>query len=88
MTEGLSEGLPAPARSLYPARRIAVALLFLANGLYIGAWSPKVPEIAERLGLTPLYVGLMLVLFGLGSIIIMPIAGSRIARYEIGRAHV
>jgi hypothetical protein len=38
----------------YPRERIAVKLLFLANGLYAGAWSLKVPELAERLVLSPL----------------------------------
>ena len=65
----------------YPRERIAVKLLFLANGLYAGAWSLKVPELAERLALSPFYVSLLVVCYGIGSIIIMPIAGARIARY-------
>jgi fucose permease len=65
----------------YPKERVAVKLLFLANGLYAGAWSLKVPELAERLVLSPFYVSLLVVCYGLGSIIIMPIAGSQIARH-------
>lgn len=64
----------------YPRERIAVKLLFLANGLYAGAWSLKVPELAERLVLSPFYVSLLVVCYGIGSITIMPIAGSQIAR--------
>ena len=63
----------------YPRERIAVKLLFLANGLYAGAWSLKVPELAGRLELTPFYVSLLVVCYGIGSITIMPIAGSQIA---------
>jgi fucose permease len=65
----------------YPRERIAVKLLFLANGLYAGAWSLKVPELAERLMLSPFYVSLLVVCYGIGSITIMPVAGSQIARY-------
>ena len=65
----------------YPRERIAVKLLFLANGLYAGAWSLKVPELAERLVLSPFHVSLLVVCYGIGSITIMPIAGSQIARY-------
>lgn len=65
----------------FPKGRIAVSLLFLANGLYVGAWSPKIPVIAADLGLTAQYIGFLLVAFGVGSITIMPIAGAQIARY-------
>jgi predicted MFS family arabinose efflux permease len=65
----------------YPRERIAVCLLFLANGLYIGGWSAKIPEISARLALTPQLVGLLLVAFGVGSIVIMPISGAQIARF-------
>ncbi|MBX9459013.1 MAG: MFS transporter [Rhizobium sp.] len=64
----------------YPRERIAVKLLFLANGLYAGAWSLKVPELAERLILSPFYISLLVVCYGVGSITIMPIAGAQIAR--------
>jgi MFS family permease len=72
---------PATLTGTLPKERIAVCLLFLANGLYIGAWTPKIPEIAARLALSPQYIGLLLVAFGVGSISIMPIAGSQIARF-------
>lgn len=65
----------------YPRERIAVKLLFLANGLYAGAWSLKVPELAERLVLSPFYISLLVVCYGVGSITIMPIAGTQIARH-------
>jgi fucose permease len=61
--------------------RIGVALLFLMNGFMIGAWAPKIPEFASRLDLSEKSLGLMILTFGLGSIIMMPIAGSQIARF-------
>lgn len=61
--------------------RIGVALLFLMNGFLIGAWAPKIPEFASRLGLDEAKLGIMILLFGLGSLVMMPIAGSQIARF-------
>lgn len=72
------------ARSSKPAvtpERIGVALLFLMNGFMIGAWAPKIPDFASRLELSEKSLGLMILTFGLGSIIMMPIAGSQIARF-------
>lgn len=72
---------PAALSGRYPKGRVAACLLFLANGLYIGAWSAKIPELSLRLSLTPQYVGLLLVAFGIGSLVIMPISGGQIARF-------
>lgn len=72
---------PAQLTGLFPKERIAVCLLFLANGLYIGAWSLKIPELSERLDLSPFYIALIVVFFGLGSITIMPLCGAQIAKF-------
>jgi MFS family permease len=61
--------------------RIGVSLLFLMNGFMIGAWAPKIPEFASRLGLSESTLGLMILTFGLGSIVMMPLAGSQIAKF-------
>lgn len=81
MTDQSLPTRPAALTGTYPKERIAVSLLFLANGLYVGAWSVKVPELAGRLSLSPFYMSLIVVFFGLGSITIMPLCGARIARY-------
>jgi fucose permease len=74
--------LSAPALTgRYPRERIGVKLLFLANGLYAGAWSLKVPELADRLVLSPFYVSLLVVCYGVGSVTIMPFCGAAIARH-------
>jgi predicted MFS family arabinose efflux permease len=65
--------------------RAGVALLFLMNGFLIGAWAPKIPEFASRLALSEKSLGLMILVFGLGSIVLMPIAGSQIARFGSNR---
>ncbi|MBB3313925.1 fucose permease [Rhizobium sp. BK196] len=61
--------------------RAAVSLLFLMNGFVIGSWAPKIPDFAERLGLTKFELGLMILVFGFGSLVMMPIAGAQIARH-------
>ncbi|MBU2326682.1 MAG: MFS transporter, partial [Alphaproteobacteria bacterium] len=61
--------------------RVAVALLFFLNGLVIGAWAPKIPFFSQALGLTELLLGVMIFVFGIGSLVMMPIAGMQIARY-------
>jgi MFS family permease len=72
----------APASAaLFTRERLGVSLLFLMNGFMIGAWAPKIPEFASRLGLSESSLGLMILTFGLGSIVMMPLAGSQIARY-------
>src|ERR1700712_5282913 len=59
--------------------RVAVSLLFLMNGFTVGCWAPKIPEFAERLQLSKFELGLMILCFGMGSLVMMPIAGTQIA---------
>lgn len=66
---------------LLTPERAGVSLLFLMNGFMIGAWAPKIPDFAARLDLDAKALGLLILTFGLGSIVMMPIAGSRIARF-------
>lgn len=61
--------------------RVAVSLLFLMNGFMVGCWAPKIPEFAERLQLSKFQLGLMILVFGVGSLTLMPIAGTQIARF-------
>lgn len=60
--------------------RLAVSLLFLMNGFVAGSWAPKIPEFKDRLGIGEGVLGLLILGFGLGSLVLMPIAGGLIAR--------
>lgn len=72
---------PATVRQGYmPKTRLAVSLLFLMNGFVTGSWAPKIPEFKERLGIGEGTLGLLILVFGIGSLVLMPIAGSFIAR--------
>ncbi|TCU36097.1 MFS transporter [Rhizobium azibense] len=68
-------------RGFLPKSRVAVSLLFLMNGFVVGCWAPKIPDFAERLELSKFQLGLMILVFGLGSLTLMPIAGAQIARH-------
>ena len=65
----------------FPAERFGISLLFLMNGFVAGSWSPKIPEFKARLGLTETGVGLMIMAFGIGSLIAMPLVGAIISRH-------
>ncbi len=70
------------ARLPYMTRaRLGVALLFLMNGFMMGSWAPMIPEFARRLSLSESALGLVILVFGLGSLACMPVAGSQIARF-------
>ena len=70
------------SRPRYMSRyRFAVSLLFLMNGFFMGTWAPKIPIFAEKLALSEGELGLMILLFGLGSIIAMPLTGIVNARF-------
>jgi MFS family permease len=45
-----------------------VALLFFGNGLVVGSWLPRLPEIRDRLGIDLAAIGFTLALGGLGSL--------------------
>lgn len=73
------------SRSYFPPPRIAVSGLFLMNGTFVGAWAPKIPEFASRLSLSESALGVMIVCFGIGSLVLMPIAGILIAHFGTAR---
>ena len=71
------------ARSLHRAR-IAVATMFLVNGMLFGDWVPRIPMIKDRVhaGTGPL--GLALLGIAVGALLTKPSAGRLVARYGSG----
>lgn len=55
-------------------------LTFLLSGLCMGAWAPLVPYARTRAGIDDGALGLLLLCLGLGSLVMMPIAGILNAR--------
>lgn len=60
--------------------RWAVAAMFFANGFILGAWAPQIPLFLARLGISETTLGLLILGFGLGALVSMPLAGWMIAR--------
>ena len=58
-----------------------MSLAFLVNGFVLGNWTPQVPLLAERLGLSESQLGLLILVFGLGAIAAMPLVGAATARF-------
>lgn len=73
---------PAAARrSGYMSKnRLAVSLLFLMNGFVTGSWALHIPEIKSRFAIGESTLGLLILGFGFGSLVLMPTSGALIAR--------
>lgn len=61
--------------------RLAVSTLFLVNGFLVGSWAPKIPVLMNRLAITESIMGLLILVFGLGSIVMMPVIGALTAKH-------
>ena len=71
-----------------PRERAAVSALFLANGYVVGSWAPKIPSFKADLGIDEGVLGLMILAFGIGSLLTMPLIGAVIAREGSRRVSV
>ena len=65
-----------------------MALLFFVNGVVIGSWLPRLPEIRDRLGIDLGALGFTLALGGLGSLVGSSISGVMVGRLGARRAAV
>ncbi|MEZ5721411.1 MAG: MFS transporter [Paracoccaceae bacterium] len=53
----------------------AVVAMFALNGAFFGTWASRVPAVAEKFGLGPGALGLVLLAIGLGAVTSFPLAG-------------
>jgi Na+/melibiose symporter-like transporter len=60
--------------------RIAIALIFFADGLLIGSWAARVPAVQAHADLSETQLGLALFAASLGALVAMPLAGWLAAR--------
>jgi hypothetical protein len=73
----------APSAALRRAR-LAVAALFLLDGVGVASWVVRIPAVQARLGLTPGVLGLALLGAALGALVAMPAAGRWVVRRGSG----
>lgn len=58
----------APSQRLKLAR-LAVFAAFFVNGFMVGHWATKIPVLVERLGISEIVLGRLIILFGIGAVI-------------------
>lgn len=61
--------------------RIAVAVIFLANGFVVGSWTPHVPLAKERLDVDVGVLGAAFLAMAVGALVAMPLAGWLVGRW-------
>jgi MFS family permease len=54
---------------------------FIINGFIFASWASRIPQVRNRLGLTPAQVGLVLLAIAAGSMIALPLSGGIIDRF-------
>jgi fucose permease len=61
--------------------RIATRLIFLFSGIGVASWAPMVPFAKSRLDLNEADLGLVLLAFGVGALLTMPLTGWLVHRF-------
>jgi len=61
--------------------RLAVAAVFLANGIIMGTWAAQIPLVEERLAIRHSTLGVALFAMALGALVAMPLTGPAVARF-------
>jgi MFS family permease len=70
------------------AARLGVLAVFLVCGAGSGTWFARIPAIQDKHGLDERALGLMLLGMSIGALIVLPIAGSIIARFGSDRVTI
>jgi MFS family permease len=68
--------------------RIAITLLFFADGLLLGSWASRIPSVQAQAGLDNTTLGVALFASSVGALIAMPIAGRLCERVGSDRVTV
>lgn len=82
----MTESTLPPRAGAMPPARLAVSVAFLLNGYLVGNWAPRIPSFKTGLGIDETMLGLMILSFGVGSLLTMPVIGTVIAREGSQRA--
>jgi predicted MFS family arabinose efflux permease len=71
------------ARAVAAARATSVA--FIGSGFAFASWAARIPQVRDRLELSPAQLGLVLLAIATGSLIALPLAGTVVERLGSGR---
>src|SRR4051812_8865366 len=70
-------------RAVAAARATSVA--FIGSGFAFASWAARIPQVRDRLELSPAQLGLVLLAIATGSLIALPLAGTVVQRLGAGR---
>jgi fucose permease len=71
---------PAPSASSVRMARGATYLAFIGSGFAFASWASRIPQVRDRLHLSPSQLGLVLLAIAVGSVLALPLSGPMIAR--------
>jgi fucose permease len=71
--------------SIAVAQQMSTRFAFLITGLAMSAWAPLIPFVKARLDIGESTLGLLILCFGAGSLMAMPITGLFVTRYGCRR---
>jgi len=82
----LANDVPAPATPPTGVpQQISTRFAFLITGLAMSAWAPLIPFVKARLAIGESTLGLLILCFGVGSLMAMPVTGLLVNRYGCRR---
>src|SRR6185437_5317150 len=67
------------------AAKRATFVAFIAAGFAFASWASRIPQVRDRLHVTPAALGLILLAIAVGSLVALPLAGSIIHRLGTAR---
>lgn len=73
---------PGAKQTSPPGSPLAVAVMFIGNGLVMASSLSRIPSIRDQVGATPTLLAFALVCVGIGSIVSMPFTGRLVDRYS------
>src|SRR4051812_7525460 len=78
-----SDLAPSTAHVRFATR--ATYLAFMASGFAFATWASRIPQVRDRLHLSPSQLGLVLLAIAVGSVLALPLSGPMVARWGSGR---
>src|SRR4051812_50202252 len=73
-----SDLAPSTAHVRFATR--ATYLAFMASGFAFASWASRIPQVRDRLELSPSQLGLVLLAIAVGSLLALPLSGPVVAR--------
>lgn len=80
-----SQPMDATRFRIGPAQYLSTRFAFLITGLAMSAWAPLIPFAKARLVIGESTLGLLILCFGIGSLMAMPVTGPLVNRYGCRR---